>query len=412
MIKVAVHRLAKRYNEIHHHLSKNSIKSFLLTPHKALKAGLGASLVLFAVYSGIKADQTAYFERAVLFLSYRLAALEAYSFQVLASATMNRLLFRYAHAAEQYQIAEWNTPFSEYLEGLAGSDDFVYDAFFFPIPDTPKAALTMRENLSFSEKNILRSEPYLNALLHSEGQSLWFSTEKGLFLARLIRNLQTGEPIGVLCFVIDVPSIMQSLGSTACCCKLFVTQSGGIVLFPLHDDNAYIPLIYGRKYDRNNPINGIAASGGTFKLPQREGIFFSAGRISFINGVSQLTGTSSLYLVSVQNPLIGMLLSNYSIAALFLCLAAVIGWMFLHQGGKKAAQPAEAQPARPAAALNLSPQEYKICVLIAAGRTNKEIAWELNLKEQTVKNYTHKIYTKLGISGRVSATLFINNLLQ
>lgn len=50
----------------------------------------------------------------------------------------------------------------------------------------------------------------------------------------------------------------------------------------------------------------------------------------------------------------------------------------------------------------LSPREVKICRLLIDGRKNKEIAWELNLKEQTIKNYTHKIYKKLGAAGRVS----------
>ena len=37
---------------------------------------------------------------------------------------------------------------------------------------------------------------------------------------------------------------------------------------------------------------------------------------------------------------------------------------------------------------------------------------ELNLKEQTIKNYTHKIYKKLGATGRVSAGILLNALFQ
>ena len=36
----------------------------------------------------------------------------------------------------------------------------------------------------------------------------------------------------------------------------------------------------------------------------------------------------------------------------------------------------------------------------------------INLKEQTIKNYTHKIYKKLGAAGRVSAGILLNALFQ
>lgn len=60
----------------------------------------------------------------------------------------------------------------------------------------------------------------------------------------------------------------------------------------------------------------------------------------------------------------------------------------------------------------LSPREVKICRLLIDGHTNKEIARELNLKEQTIKNYTHKIYKKLGALVRVSAGILLNALFQ
>lgn len=54
----------------------------------------------------------------------------------------------------------------------------------------------------------------------------------------------------------------------------------------------------------------------------------------------------------------------------------------------------------------LSEREREILSLLAIGKSNKEIASELGLREQTVKNYLHNIYKKLGVQDRVSATRF------
>lgn len=53
-----------------------------------------------------------------------------------------------------------------------------------------------------------------------------------------------------------------------------------------------------------------------------------------------------------------------------------------------------------AAYLLLSPQERKIPPLIAAGKTNKEIAEILGLSDKTVKNYLSNIYLKLQVNRR------------
>jgi DNA-binding NarL/FixJ family response regulator len=54
----------------------------------------------------------------------------------------------------------------------------------------------------------------------------------------------------------------------------------------------------------------------------------------------------------------------------------------------------------------LSKQEARIVRLVAQGRTNREIAEQLELSEHTVKNYLFKIFDKLGISNRVELVLY------
>jgi DNA-binding CsgD family transcriptional regulator len=50
----------------------------------------------------------------------------------------------------------------------------------------------------------------------------------------------------------------------------------------------------------------------------------------------------------------------------------------------------------------LSGREREIADLVAAGRTNREIASELFLSEKTIESHLTKVFAKLGVSGRVA----------
>ncbi len=56
---------------------------------------------------------------------------------------------------------------------------------------------------------------------------------------------------------------------------------------------------------------------------------------------------------------------------------------------------------------SLSNQEQKILLLIAEGKTNKEIAQEVFLSDKTVKNYVSSILNKLNLKRRSEAAAFI-----
>jgi DNA-binding NarL/FixJ family response regulator len=53
--------------------------------------------------------------------------------------------------------------------------------------------------------------------------------------------------------------------------------------------------------------------------------------------------------------------------------------------------------------LGLTRREQQLVQLISGGLTNKEIATQLNLSEQTVKNHVHRMLRKLGATDRLSA---------
>jgi len=58
---------------------------------------------------------------------------------------------------------------------------------------------------------------------------------------------------------------------------------------------------------------------------------------------------------------------------------------------------------RPQGLAKLSRQEHLIMPLLAEGKTNKEIAAQLNLSDKTIKNYLANIFTKLHVKRRSEA---------
>jgi two-component system, NarL family, response regulator DevR len=55
----------------------------------------------------------------------------------------------------------------------------------------------------------------------------------------------------------------------------------------------------------------------------------------------------------------------------------------------------------------LTSQEQKILMLVAEGKTNKEIAGEVFLSDKTVKNYVSSILSKLNLERRAQAAAFV-----
>lgn len=51
----------------------------------------------------------------------------------------------------------------------------------------------------------------------------------------------------------------------------------------------------------------------------------------------------------------------------------------------------------------LSSQELRVLALVAEGKTNKEIATELNLSDKTIKNYLSHVFQKLNVARRSQA---------
>jgi DNA-binding NarL/FixJ family response regulator len=54
---------------------------------------------------------------------------------------------------------------------------------------------------------------------------------------------------------------------------------------------------------------------------------------------------------------------------------------------------------------DLTPWEQDVLALLTMGKTNREIAAELNVTESSVKSHLSSIYRTLGVSNRTEAAL-------
>ena len=76
------------------------------------------------------------------------------------------------------------------------------------------------------------------------------------------------------------------------------------------------------------------------------------------------------------------------------------------------ADPSAAEEAEqsPVAQLGLTPRELEVLLLVAAGRTNREIGAELFMSEKTASVHVSRILAKLGVGGRVEAAAVAHRL--
>jgi DNA-binding CsgD family transcriptional regulator len=64
----------------------------------------------------------------------------------------------------------------------------------------------------------------------------------------------------------------------------------------------------------------------------------------------------------------------------------------------------------PAAQLGLTPREAEVLALVAAGRSNRQIAQALFISPKTASVHVSNILAKLGVAGRVEAATIAHRL--
>ncbi|CAM3815956.1 response regulator transcription factor [Parendozoicomonas haliclonae] len=58
----------------------------------------------------------------------------------------------------------------------------------------------------------------------------------------------------------------------------------------------------------------------------------------------------------------------------------------------------------------LTPQQFRVLGMISEGMLNKQIAWELNISEATIKAHVTAIFRKLGVRSRTQAVIALQQL--
>ncbi|MDR9777778.1 LuxR C-terminal-related transcriptional regulator, partial [Rhizobium hidalgonense] len=58
----------------------------------------------------------------------------------------------------------------------------------------------------------------------------------------------------------------------------------------------------------------------------------------------------------------------------------------------------------------LTPQQFRVLMMVAEGLLNKQIAYTLDVSEATIKAHVTAIFRKLGVQNRTQAVLAIGTL--
>ena len=108
----------------------------------------------------------------------------------------------------------------------------------------------------------------------------------------------------------------------------------------------------------------------------------------------------------------GFLSKSADIEVMAECIAQVLqGSRGLHPGLEATGQGATLQSLDVADALaSLTPQQFRVTSMLVEGLLNKQIAYELEVKEATIKAHMTEIFRKLGVHSRTQAVLALGTL--
>lgn len=108
----------------------------------------------------------------------------------------------------------------------------------------------------------------------------------------------------------------------------------------------------------------------------------------------------------------GFLSKSADVADMADCISRVMGGeRGLHPGLDATAPGASLTSLDVAEALaSLTPQQFRVASMLVEGLLNKQIAYELDVKEATIKAHMTEIFRKLGVHSRTQAVLALGSL--
>ncbi len=346
-------------------------------------------------------------------------AVEAVSYQFIANQLLNDTLASYAAEAEAYDVSPWNSIFSNHLDGSAETVPELKDAVFFPAGGDGRIPLTMSDSLTRSVYLPVKEAVMVTALAE-EGRPVWTPLDlKGaapaILCARLVKSRKDLSPLGVLVLLIDPDRFARTVSGYSQEEGIEVTQKTDYSV--LLDREGTILSAADPDFTRKTLEEAIpgwkARMEGKLPLPdagryRSKAKFEDDSRIrSFWVVYNPIPGRDWL-LVSV----LPMALDALPFMMKILLLASIAAAAYFLLGARPRAEEATAEEAKAISALppwfeRLSPKEQTVLLFLLTGRSNKEIGFALEIREQTVKNYLHSIYQTIGVQDRFSALLLL-----
>ncbi|MCE1195710.1 LuxR C-terminal-related transcriptional regulator [bacterium] len=353
-------------------------------------------------------------------------AIEAISLQFLSNTILNETLDSYNSDSERYDISRWNFIFSEHLEGLAETVPELEDAIFFATRGPAKIPLTMSDSLTRSRWIPVRDD-IMEGAAAADGRAVWSVLPGGaapstLLCARLIKRRADNRALGVLVLLIDPDRLARTVGG--------YSQDEGIAVTKKTDYNVLL--------DRNDRI--LASVDPAFMaMPVADAIpgyeerlkprlkSGEAGSYKYRSTAGADKREASFWIAFVPIPdkdwtLVAVLpipaqtLPIFVKIALFGCLLGALWFLYAAWAeARDQGKPDEGDRApgfqpldrMPAWYESLTPKEQVVLLFLLTGKSNKEIASLLGIREQTVKNYLGAIYRRIGVQDRFSALVLM-----
>jgi DNA-binding CsgD family transcriptional regulator len=379
------------------------------------------------------------------------SGVESASYQVIANPVLNAALDAYGRAAEHYDVSQWHEIFTAYLDGA--SRNLLDDALFFDVDDPDRKRLGLGEAIDNTEARAIR-EAAIGPALAASGQLVWLgirfeedaSAMRGaasvpyLCAVRLVKRLSDGVPIGILVLLPASRRLAAAFGQAlglATDVEPLVTKDGVAFLVGAKGSilAGTIPVGIGLGLESTYPGGGrilaqeaLGIGKGSAELRiegHRRSVAFAkvpGAEWTLIVSFADAAGTdhtalrwAALLAFALVMALVlrrALTEGTAASAASVFAVADGVTRPFLDSvprpAGTEQLASAEDSGAAPAWFRELAPRERSIVLLLAAGKSNKEIAAELGIAEQTVKNRLGLVYERLGVRDRVSAALIVS----
>lgn len=412
--------------------------------HPSRKVVIGVLLLIVSVFilivdiqRSIKQEDPADYAGKLLVLRGRriselAASIEAASLQFFTNTVLNSTLSEYVADIEHYDISRWNTVFSQHMEGLAQTVPEIKDAIFFAINNSSKIPLMMTDSLMRSLYQPLRTT-LMNKAITASGKAIWDvfsvsseysaqSPSKFLVCARLISTNNTQQPLGVLVLLISPDRIASAVIGTPwnegydtgskIDHTLLIDENHSVLVSGIHSEigvkaETIVPGL-SEYFLRKSKTEAIGSGKYKTKVREQENAPQKLFWVIY-ERISERDWMLISVLQAIVNPMTFFfkifIIICFSISVWLIWSSLVSEKITIYQSVISSSPP----EAIPEWFKTLTSREKVLMALLLKGYSNKEIAYRMGIREQTVKNYLHDCYKKLCVQDRLSAMLLMQN---